>query len=201
MQQANKKQTSILLDEDTKPNTIITTSYAIISVVKADYYQIKCHNQYFVAKKSFSCLLKPQKNDLVEIKVVDDEIYITTILERVDSSCTNLELPEQTTISSAGEITIQAQALRQKVLNYELCAKEALNVVANMKSFINECYHQTDFSQVKANQLLKEVKEFEQSMIKDLKITVTEGLKVDAQSATVTTSQDTVINARSVSLG
>ena len=116
-------------DNENNKNSDEHSNCAIITFEKENNYQIKYKNKQYIAKKAFSCLVKPQKNDFVEFRIVDNEFYITSILERVDDSSANITLPLKTKITSAGEISIEAQMLRQKALNYELCAKYAVNVI------------------------------------------------------------------------
>ncbi len=189
-----------LYEESEKPQESMS-SCAIVTLEKDDVYFVKHNGEIRSAKKAFSCLMRPQNNDLVDVKLVDDELYILSILERLDDKQAEIELPVITKISSKGEVSIDAQKIKQVALYHEMCAYDAVNISKSLKSFVNECYHYSDFNQLKATKLLKEVSEFEQSMVEDLQTIVNKNFRVDAKSVDIVTEEDTVINAKSVSLG
>jgi hypothetical protein len=59
------------------------------------------------ARVAFSCLLKPEVNDLVAtVKTTDSRSFITAILERTDVHPTNIHLNSDTTISADGNLNL-----------------------------------------------------------------------------------------------
>ena len=199
MLKTNSQYEHLYEENETSQESI--SSCAIVTLEKDDAYFVKYNGGLRSAKKAFSCLMKPQKNDLVDVKVIDGEVYILSILERVGDNQAEIELPESTKISSKGEISIDAQKIKQVALYHEMCANEAVNISKSLKSFVNECYQYSGFNQQKATKLLKEVSEFEQSIVEDLQTIVNKNFRVDAKSVDIVTEEDTVINAKSVSLG
>lgn len=198
----NTKLDSYNQDDETSLDNKLTasSSSAVISVDKNNNYLVRCANgQLKVAKKSFSCLIKPQKDDIVVLSKVENDNYITAILERLDDkSATNIELPNNTNISCDGDLSLEANKLKQTALVYENCANEMLNIAKYIKSFSQESYRHTKIDKKISSKVLKEVKEFEQNIIKNYRLLVKDNYLIDAKRVNMSSEEDTKIKAKTI---
>lgn len=177
------------------------TSSALVTNVDGKKYQIKIKDSHFQAKKAFSCLIQPMEQDIVQVVFMENEIYILSILERDSDTEVDLVLPYQTNITSAGNINIEARGISNKALSYNLITNQADLTSKSMNVITEDLYQYSEFSQIKTQQLLKEVSQFEQSVTQELRMIVNDHWRVDSQSIHMLSEEDTTIDARTISIG
>ncbi|MDC0534641.1 DUF3540 domain-containing protein [Francisellaceae bacterium] len=177
------------------------TSSALVTNVDGKKYQIKIKDNHFQAKKAFSCLIQPMEQDIVQVVFMENEIYILSILERDSDTEVDLVLPDQTNITSAGNINIEARGISNKALSYNLITNQADITSKSMNMITEDLYQYSEFSQIKTQQLLKEVSQFEQSVTQELRMIVNDHWRVDSQSIHMLSEEDTTIDARTISIG
>jgi hypothetical protein len=177
------------------------TSSALVTNVDGKKYQIKIKDSHFQAKKAFSCLIQPMVQDIVQVVFMENEIYILSILERDSDTEVDLVLPDQTNITSAGNINIEARGISNKALSYNLITNQADLTSKSMNVITEDLYQYSEFSQIKTQQLLKEVSQFEQSVTQELRMIVNDHWRVDSQSIHMLSEEDTTIDARTISIG
>ena len=177
------------------------TCSAIVTQAQQDFFQIKINGTYYQAQKAFSCLIQPEVNDRVQVIFLESEVFITNILERLEhQQAANIQLPEKTNISSPGRILMQAKHISQETLNYELIAEQAELTTGLLRILSEQIYQFSEFNQIRTDQLLKQVSDFEQSITKELRMIVEDHWRVDSQSTHMLSEEDTIIDARTISL-
>lgn len=78
-------------------------------------YLVKSASGLFSAQKAYSCLLKPQKGDQVLVSFVEQQVWITAILVRIDSAVACIEVEGDLEIKSAeGRVSLSAQHITQE---------------------------------------------------------------------------------------
>ncbi len=177
------------------------TVSALVTKVDGKNYQVKIKENYFQAKKAFSCLIQPVMQDVVQVVFMENDIYILSILERNEVVEVDLVLPEHTNISSSGQINIEAKQISNKSLSYNLTSDQAEFTANSMNIMAAELYQYSEFSQIKTQQLLKEVSQFEQSITQELRMIINKHWRVDSQSIHMLSDEDTTIDARTISIG
>jgi hypothetical protein len=169
--------------------------------IQDDLYQIKIDNVSFQAVKAFSCLIRPDVNDIVQITFMENKIFILNILTRETSEKAYMDLPENIMLNSQGEISIQAKKLTQQVLDYELISEKA-TLSSETLHFVAQNLHQLSaYNRIKTKQLFKSVSEFEQSVSKELRMIIQDHWRVDSQSIHMLSEEDATVDARTISLG
>ncbi|API87216.1 DUF3540 domain-containing protein [Francisella uliginis] len=174
---------------------------AVITRIEADSFIINVDGVLYSAKKAFSCFIEPIEDDLVHIKYLKNQFYIFAVVERqnpVDE--VNIKLPDKTSIKSREKLSFEAASISNISLEYDVVASKMLTAVDNMKIFAKSMYEQSDFKQIKSNQLLKEIADLEQSVIEDLRLIVKSHYNAQAKSINLVSDDDTNINAKSVSI-
>ena len=122
-------------------------------------------------------------------------------MERNEVVEVDLVLPEHTNISSSGQINIEAKQISNKSLSYNLTSDQAEFTANSMNIMAAELYQYSEFSQIKTQQLLKEVSQFEQSITQELRMIINKHWRVDSQSIHMLSDEDTTIDARTISIG
>ncbi len=81
---------------------------AKIVAVSQDVFVCQNDNKTYKAKKAFSCLVKPQKNDTVLLYQDDESLYITDILQRKESTHIDI-VASSIRLVSESDITLEAK--------------------------------------------------------------------------------------------
>ncbi|MED7818336.1 MULTISPECIES: DUF3540 domain-containing protein [unclassified Francisella] len=174
---------------------------AVVTKIETNSFIINVDGVLYSAKKAFSCFIEPIENDLVLIKYIRNQFYIFAVVERQYSDDeVNIKLPNKTSVKSTEKLSFEAASISNVSLEYDVVASKMLTVVDNMKVFAKDLYEQSDFKQIKSNQLLKEIADLEQSVIEDLRLIVKSHYNAQAKSINLVSDDDTNINAKSVSI-
>ncbi|UTW42700.1 DUF3540 domain-containing protein [bacterium SCSIO 12844] len=194
----NNTTSSIHLYQPHQQNQMIQ---AEVVDIENERYQIKIDDYCYYAKVAHSCLIAPQIGDYVNVTFTDSAIYILNILESAIPNTVTINLPSDTTISSQGKLQIKAKSIEQSALNIELVSQKVAITTSILKTLAEHIYQYSQYNQVKTNQLLKEVHEFEQSITQSLRMIVEQQMRIDAETIHLLSELDTTIDAQSVSLG
>lgn len=172
-----------------------------ITAIDGERYHLRINSDCYCANKAFSCVIRPQVGDIVQVIFRVDEVFITHILLRKMPTTMQIDLPENTDIYAKGKINFQATEISQKSIHYEVIAQQVKLTAEALEIFSQHLYQFSEFSHIKTEQLLKEVKTFEQSVTKQLRMIVHDHWRVDSHSTHMRSEKDTTIDARTIALG
>jgi hypothetical protein len=172
-----------------------------IIAINSECYQIKINSDYYRADKAFSCRIKPQVGDVVQLSFMENDIFITDILTRQNPEKIEIDLPQSTDIACSGKINLQASHISQKSINYEVATQQATFTAKALQMLCKNLYQLSEFRHIQTSQLLKEVKIFEQSVIQQLRMIIHKDWRIDSDSTQMYSKKDTTIDARTISLG
>jgi hypothetical protein len=123
----------------------IQVQYGTIQSSNDRNYQILGHSGTCWATPAFSCLVKPMTGDRVLFSTdTDGQGHILSIVERLDSTETNLYFPGDVTLNAQGQLHLNGQQginmSSQQQINlvseeYSLIAKKALFGVDSISAF------------------------------------------------------------------
>ena len=114
---------------DVLNNTNLSANYANNYMFAAkvqtcldEFYFVHTNNGILKAQRASSCLLKPAANDIVLAALVDENLWIISILQSADENKnTLLELPKNTTITNDESLNLQSPkiTLQSYLLNLQ----------------------------------------------------------------------------------
>jgi hypothetical protein len=101
-------------------------------------YMVKNAEGAYKAEQAFSCLVKPQVNDLVLVALIEHRMWILSILERTELSTTTLEVAGNLNLSAPkGVVVINGVSVQQVATKSISQTAPELSVMAARETHVN----------------------------------------------------------------